>query len=119
MYVIIFLVNLSLSKVKFQDLAAKLKQQLEDARKARDEAKAAGVNLAKIGESRDEVVVLTRTDSKGFTRPLAEPQYQEPKGGRRKKQKVATHNKQGERERYFPDDGKYSLQDIVRSSFWL
>ena len=95
-----------------------MKQQLEDARTAREEAKAAGVNLSKIGESKDEVVVLTRTDSKGFTRPLAQPQYQEPKGGRRRKQKVATHNKQGERERYFPDDEKYTLQDIVSTSFF-
>lgn len=102
-----------------QTLAAKLKQQLEEARTAREEAKAAGVNLSKIQEQKDELVVLTRTDSKGFTRPLAEPQYQEPKGGRRKKQKVATHNKQGERERYFPDDGKFSLQDIVSTYFLL
>jgi hypothetical protein len=100
-------------------LAEKLKLQLEEARSAREEAKKAGVNLATIKEDREreETVVLTKTDSKGFTRPLEEPTYQEPRGGRRKKQKVATHNKQGERERYFPDDGKYSLQDIVSSIF--
>jgi len=72
--------------------------------------------LSKIKDNREEVVVLSRTDSKGFTRPIEEPQYQEPRGGRRKKQKVATHNKQGERERYFATDDKYSLNDIVRKT---
>ncbi|CAB3370945.1 Hypothetical predicted protein [Cloeon dipterum] len=93
-------------------LAAKLKLQLEEARAAREEAKASGVNLSKLSENKEDVVILTRTDSKGFTRPVEEPKYQEPKGGRRRKQKVPTHNKQGERERYFATDDKYSLQDI-------
>lgn len=66
-----------------------------------------------VSKDTEETVILTRTDSKGFTRPLTiEGSHPEPSGGRRKGQKMETH-KDGKRMRYFADDDKYSLQDMV------
>lgn len=81
-------------------LAAKLKQQLENARAA-----------SESNNSRSkQIVTLTETDSRGFTRPFTAP----TEAGRSKKRRVATHeNKQ--RVRYFADDDKHSLQDMFEN----
>lgn len=62
-------------------------------------------------EAREEVVILTHTDAKGFTRPvsLGAP---ETSRDRRKPKKVETHSG-GKRTRYFADDDKYNLQEMV------
>lgn len=60
-----------------------------------------------------ETVILTRTDSRGFVRPLQRAgQHVEPAGGQRRKQKMETHA-DGKRVRYYADDDKYSLKDLV------
>jgi len=95
-------------------LAAELKQKLEIAREARKAQPAAAAAADKKGPKED-VVMLSRTDSKGFSRPLqTKGAAAEPYGGRRRKQKVDTHAADGQRARYFPDDDKYSLQDMFR-----
>ncbi|XP_019384074.1 PREDICTED: CWF19-like protein 2 [Crocodylus porosus] len=63
----------------------------------------------------DHEVVLVRTDQSGRAWPvnaLAEPV--EPKGGRRKRQMVTTHVDK-ERVKYFQDDDKLSLKDLVKN----
>ena len=96
------------------ELVTKLKQKLADARAAKkevEEAKARGEI-----DSEEETIILTKTDAKGFSRPVgsevvsAESTANDRR--RNKKKKVETHGKDGQRERYFPDDDKYSLKEM-------
>ncbi|XP_018321605.1 CWF19-like protein 2 homolog [Agrilus planipennis] len=81
-----------------------LRQKLEDARKAKEK-------IAMENHS----ILLTETDSKGFSRPFKmESTYGEYSGSSHKKQKVETH-KDRERVRYFPDDDKYSLKQMFEN----
>ncbi|CAH1777035.1 unnamed protein product [Owenia fusiformis] len=102
-----------------QSLADSLKQELEEARKVKSEHP---VSSASVGASNSkknaeqEEVVLTRTDRSGMVRPLQGQQHPiEARGGRRKKQKVATHDTKGKRERYFADDDKHSLHSMFEA----
>lgn len=63
-----------------------------------------------------EEVVLTRTDSKGYTQPLkSKLDREEPSSSRKnKKQRTETHA-DGQRVRYFADDDKYSLKQMFES----
>ncbi|KAK2182669.1 hypothetical protein NP493_341g01024 [Ridgeia piscesae] len=104
-----------------ETLAAELKQQLDEARKTKASTGACpqGGVAAREGEGagtkEGEEVVLTRTDRSGMVRPLPAREYPDEShsGKRRKKPKVATHAKGGERERYFDDDDSYSLKALV------
>uniref|UniRef100_A0A1B6EDH0 Cwf19-like C-terminal domain-containing protein n=1 Tax=Clastoptera arizonana TaxID=38151 RepID=A0A1B6EDH0_9HEMI len=90
------------------DLAKELQKKLDSAQSSR-------LNRPK-GQAKDddETVILTKTNSMGFTRPLTiEGSHLEPTRGRRKGQKMETH-KDGKRMRYFADDDKYSLQDMFQ-----
>lgn len=77
-----------------------------------DGAREAKANAPKEDEEIEQVVILTHTDSKGFTRPVSLSGTTEPTAGRRKAKKVETHAG-GKRMRYFADDDKYSLQEMV------
>ncbi|KAJ9599751.1 hypothetical protein L9F63_026401 [Diploptera punctata] len=83
-----------------EELMNELRSKLEAARTA--------WTLKPDAAAEEEVVVLTRTDSKGLVCPL---QQAETSGGSCKKQKVETH-RDGSRVHYFADDDKYSLQDL-------
>ncbi|XP_039300504.1 CWF19-like protein 2 homolog [Nilaparvata lugens] len=82
------------------ELAAELKSRLERAREA---------------AAAPERVVLTVTDGRGFTQPLAAPaapsnhaDTSRGKGGK----KVKTHDDSGKRVRYFADDDRFTLQEM-------
>ena len=77
------------------EAASKLRQQLEEARKARADLIAAGGDP----EKRETEVRLKVTGMEKLEK------------GRRKKTKTETH-KDGERVRYFGDDDKYNLQQL-------
>ena len=77
------------------EAASKLRQQLEEARKARADLIAAGGDP----EKRETEVRLKVTGMERLEK------------GRRKKTKTETH-KDGERVRYFGDDDKYNLQQL-------
>jgi len=96
-----------------EELAIKLKSQLEEMRKNK-ELQEAQVKGSGPGERSEEMVVLTRTDASGNVWPLEMNERQEPRGGRRKRKKVETHGKEGTRERYFADDDRYDLKEMVR-----
>lgn len=82
-------------------LVAELKEKLEAARKA-----------AKSSVKEDNVL-LTHTDSKGYSRPVKQQRdFDEPTHKRAKK--VQTHQ-DGERMRYFADDDKYSLKQMFEN----
>lgn len=90
-----------------ETLAKELKRKL-DAARAMKGTKKKDTPAAK----EEETVILTRTDSRGFVRPLQKfGQHAEPVGGRRRKQKIETHA-EGKRMRYYADDDRHSLQDL-------
>lgn len=86
-------------------LVAELKEKLEKARSNQTS-----------NNSSDEQVLLTRTDSKGFSRPvkLDSESSEQPGSSRNKKQKMETHSG-GDRVRYFADDDKYSLKQMFEN----
>ncbi|RZF35632.1 hypothetical protein LSTR_LSTR008603 [Laodelphax striatellus] len=60
-----------------------------------------------------ERVVLTVTDSRGFTQPLAAPTSgKRAADGRGKPKKTKTHDDSGKRVRYFADDDRFTLQEM-------
>ncbi|XP_004520434.1 CWF19-like protein 2 homolog [Ceratitis capitata] len=108
------------------ELAAELNKQLEDARKERSAFKDQKLasdrkkSTAKLSskEVEEEHVLLTHTDERGNTRPLAQASRcvdeRELYGGRnaRKKQRRLETHVDGERMRYFPDDDKYNIKQM-------
>lgn len=98
-----------------QTLAKELKKKLDAARTALATKHREMKNtVVAAEEEEEETVILTRTDSQGFVRPIQQfGQHVKPAGGRRRrKQKMETHA-EGKRVRYYADDDKYSLQDLV------
>lgn len=90
------------------ELAAKLKARLQHARESKQKTV---VNSSEGQSDLSETVILMKTDSKGFIRPLKCKDSPEPSGSGRQREKVETHSG-GQRVRYFADDDKYSLQEL-------
>lgn len=82
-------------------LVVELKEKLEKAR------------ASQAGNETNDDVLLTRTDSKGYSRPV-ELTGESSGGGKNKKRKVETHAG-GERVRYFADDDKYNLKQMFEN----
>lgn len=108
------------------EVAIELKEKLEKAREYRNahkteillRDKAVKLDAAK-GE---EHVMLTKTNSKGVSKPLSRQSNDSDlwggRAGRKKGKKAETHSG-GERVRYFADDDKYDIKQMVRSTFAL
>eukprot|EP00094_Tigriopus_californicus_P008183 TCALIF_07879-PA protein Name:"Similar to cwf19l2 CWF19-like protein 2 (Xenopus tropicalis)" AED:0.03 eAED:0.04 QI:26/1/0.5/1/0/0/2/170/654 len=94
------------------DLVNELKAKLARAKDAK--ALYEKTMAEKADTVREETVILTKTDSKGFTRPVESSvvSAKHDRGDRRRKAKVDTHDKDGKRERYFADDDKFSLKEM-------
>lgn len=62
-----------------------------------------------------QIVVLSHADKYGNVRPTPSQDPDVAKGGgkRRRAKKTETHNKSGERERYFTDDDRFNIRDMV------
>lgn len=97
------------------ELAAEIKSQIEQARKARElyskshpPSNKTEIPMAKNSEE----VLLTLTDRYGNVRPLPGRDHTES-GGQRRKQKIKTHSQGGSRERYFHDDDDKDLKSLV------
>uniref|UniRef100_H3CBZ8 CWF19-like protein 2 n=1 Tax=Tetraodon nigroviridis TaxID=99883 RepID=H3CBZ8_TETNG len=90
----------------------KLKSQLEAAHKAKETH---ALQMKDNGLSRhDQEVLLFRTDQSGRAWPVAAPSAtQEPHRGRKKRQQIETHV-EGQRVRYFQDDDRVGLKEMVR-----
>lgn len=103
-----------------EDMAKELKDKLQKAREYRTAHKSEILLREKTAKEdaskEEEVVMLTKTNSKGISKPLSRQTKEiDPWGGRaaRKKNKqLETHSK-GERVRYFPDDDKYDIKEMV------
>lgn len=94
------------------ELYNKLKREIDEARKMRESAGAAACPDGAQRGSREEVVILTKTDGRGFAHPLSEPEV--TAGTSKRKAKVATHDRDGERVRYFADDDRHSLKNMFQ-----
>ncbi len=94
-----------------------LKRTLASAQESTARRKAEGAS-----GSREHVAILTRTNAKGGQHPLPAPRYGEQSlqgsKGKGKKNKVETHQG-GERVRYFADDDKYSLSQMVKTFYFF
>ncbi|XP_067146016.1 CWF19-like protein 2 isoform X5 [Apteryx mantelli] len=99
------------------ELASKLQAELENARKLRENQNQVPAKSGRAVSSlrEDEQVTLVRTDQTGRAWPVTAPtEPLEPKGGRKKRQMVTTHIDK-ERVRYFQDDDRMSLKDLVKN----
>ena len=70
-----------------QELAQKLRSDLEQMRKQKEIQEAQGRDNSSTARKKEEVL-LTRTDRAGNVRPVESALPREPRGGRRKRQKV-------------------------------
>ncbi|XP_051962661.1 CWF19-like protein 2 [Xyrauchen texanus] len=97
-------------------LVEKLKAQMDAARRAKEIQAQRKDQTKQVSAQTDaeKEVVLFRTDQSGRAWPVNAPtQPQEPRGGRRKRKGVETHQ-DGERMRYFEDDDGVDLREMVR-----
>ncbi|XP_057206615.1 CWF19-like protein 2 isoform X2 [Triplophysa rosa] len=97
-------------------LVEKLKAQMDAARRAKESRAQRKERTEQVSSQPDaeKEVVLFRTDQSGRAWPVNAPtQHQEPRGGRRKKKAIETHQ-DGERVRYFEDDDGVDLREMVR-----
>lgn len=86
------------------ELANRLKEQLEKARECSNQA----------DKSETENIILSRTDSKGVTRPIQPRCQPKESSTKSKKNKNVETHVSGERVRYFGDDDKYSLHQLFQ-----
>ncbi|MBZ3878956.1 CWF19-like protein 2, partial [Sciurus carolinensis] len=97
------------------ELAEQLKAQLEKANKFKETETQISSKKSGLENEEQQEVILVRTDDSGRVWPVNTPgEPLEAKAGRRKGQKVSTHD-QKERVRYFPDDDHLSLNDLVKN----
>ncbi|OWF52178.1 CWF19-like protein 2 [Mizuhopecten yessoensis] len=96
-------------------MVSKIKAQMEASRKLKEEHKTMPRIVGeKEEEAEDEYVVLSRTGPDGIAQPLPDRQHPKEQGKRRrKKEKVETHDKVGDRQRYFDDDDQFDLNTLV------
>lgn len=78
------------SSTFFQDLAAKLKSQLDEMRRTKELQESQAKESGPTNKRTEETVVLTRTDAAGNVRPLEMTTEREYMKGRKKRQKAST-----------------------------
>lgn len=95
-------------------LAAKLKDKLERAKEFKTSGRAPAQSHGK------EQVVLSITNAAGTSRPVTqrEETSRRPQDRKKKNKRVETHE-DGERTKYYPDDGKYDIKQMVRILYKL
>ncbi|XP_054448474.1 CWF19-like protein 2 [Pteronotus mesoamericanus] len=97
------------------ELAEQLKAQLEKANKVKETVTQISSKKSGVQDEDQQEVILVRTDQSGRVWPVNTPgEPLESKGRRRKRQMASTHEEK-ERVRYFHDDDKLSLNDLVKN----
>lgn len=70
-----------------------------------------------------QVLLLSKVDQYGNVRPLTSQEHKlagsKSAAKRKRAKKVETHDKSGQRERYFADDDRFSIQDMVSFTWSL
>ena len=97
-----------------QEKVEKLKKELERLREVKRLQESSGGPSTDAPSSRtvreEKTLVLTKTDRFGREKPVQLPSTSQ---GYRPQPKRATHTKKGKREKYFHDDDRYSLKELV------
>ena len=97
-----------------QEKVEKLKKELERLREVKRLQESSGGPSTSAPSSRavreEKTLVLTKTDRFGREKPVQLPSTSQ---GYRPQPKGATHTKKGKREKYFHDDDRYSLKELV------
>ncbi|XP_050540710.1 CWF19-like protein 2 [Daktulosphaira vitifoliae] len=91
-------------------LAEELRNKLENARKF---TKLIENKMPSESNLKDNVVLLTRTSSKGYSYPVTQSKSDKYDSRKKKRERVLTHE-DGKRVRYFDDDDKYSLKSMFQ-----
>ena len=103
------------NSAKIEKLKKEL-QELQDLKRAQDQQKISrSDNSSVTSQQREEkVIVLTKTDRLGRTRPLDKSSFR-GKGGHygSKLPCGTTHTDKGKRKKYFSDDDEYSLKSLI------
>ncbi|XP_022643985.1 CWF19-like protein 2 [Varroa destructor] len=89
--------------------ADKLRKKIQAARKLREENPYAGKGQAL---QQHEVVILTKTDSRGISRPVQLIPEEGPSDAKRQKKIKPDTHRAGDRMRYFADDDRQSLKEM-------
>ncbi|XP_033620197.1 CWF19-like protein 2 isoform X2 [Fukomys damarensis] len=96
------------------ELAVKLKAQLEKANELKETVTQISKTTGAEKNADQQEVILVRTDESGRVWPVNTPEPLESKAGSRKRHRVSTHEEK-ERVRYFHDDDRLSLNDLVKN----
>lgn len=90
-------------------LANKLKDKLERAKTFKSSGKLPPQTHQK------EEIVLSITNAAGISRPAKQREQpaKRPQDKKQKNKRVETHDTDGERTKYYPDDGKYDIKQMV------
>lgn len=88
----------------------KLKQELERLRELKNFQESAGTGAPEMPAKEEKTLILTKTDRFGQEKPV---QFPSTSKGYRPPSKGPTHSKKGKREKYFHDDDRYSLKELV------
>ncbi|CAM6031449.1 unnamed protein product [Sphagnum compactum] len=104
------------------DLAKEFKLKLERARECRKNVKPPPKERNVGKNEKMEVIVLTKTNRQGDSRPLQNPTSSDPYGSRtskKKRAKLDTHTSEGQRNKFFPDDDRYDIKQMFEKEKFI
>ena len=88
----------------------KLKQELDRLRELKKLQESAGTGAPAVPAREEKMLILTKTDRFGQEKPV---QFPSTSKGYKPPSKGPTHSRKGKREKYFHDDDRYSLKELV------
>ena len=95
---------------KVEKLRSEL-QRLQEVRKLQESSGDKPQSGPSVGKREEKTLVLTKTDRFGREKPVQAPSTS--LGYRPPSKRATTHTKKGKREKYFHDDDRYSLRELV------
>ncbi|GAB1608541.1 CWF19-like protein 2 [Argonauta hians] len=95
-----------------EDLMKELQAKLKAAKQARAQAQEQQVQKRKSTKTEPEDVILSHVDRSGIAWPVMDSGVSE--SGKKKKKLIKTHNEDGHRQKYFHDDDKFDLKNLVQ-----
>ncbi|XP_014789355.1 CWF19-like protein 2 [Octopus bimaculoides] len=94
------------------DLMVELQALLNAAKEARSRNQQAVKKCP--GKTQAEDVLLTHVDRSGVAWPIMDSKDNVPVGKKKRKKLIETHTKEGQRQKYFHDDDKFDLKNLVQ-----
>ncbi|XP_029637300.1 CWF19-like protein 2 [Octopus sinensis] len=94
------------------DLMEELQAKLNAAKEARSKNQQA--MKTRPDKTQAEDVLLTHVDRSGVAWPMMDSEDNVPVGKKKRKKIIETHSKEGHRQKYFHDDDKFDLKNLVQ-----